>query len=71
MCIITFNTSINNYNKPTLSSKLNELVEELNKRLEKVNNENKDFTSFTQMWSAYNSSVQIHLESTQTSSDPL
>ncbi|CAO3608401.1 unnamed protein product [Cunninghamella echinulata] len=52
-------------------SKLNELVEELNKRLEKVNNENKDFISFTQTWAAYNSSVQIHLDSTKSFSDPI
>ncbi|KAG0167100.1 hypothetical protein DFQ28_000884, partial [Apophysomyces sp. BC1034] len=52
-------------------SKLNASVTELNERLETLNKENSDIVAIAQMWSSYSASVQIHLESTETLSDPL
>ncbi|KAL1930006.1 hypothetical protein VTP01DRAFT_1160 [Rhizomucor pusillus] len=51
-------------------SKLNEAVIELNDRLEELNKNNNDIVQIARMWSSYNASSQIHLESTKSLSDP-
>ncbi|KAI8065670.1 DASH complex subunit Dad4 [Gongronella butleri] len=52
-------------------SKLNSSVNELTERMKEINNDNVDIAKLSDMWAAYDSSVQIHLESTKSLSEPL
>ncbi|KAI7867262.1 DASH complex subunit Dad4 [Spinellus fusiger] len=51
--------------------KLNTTVKELNTRVEAMNKKNKDIAALAHTWSAYNASVNIHLESTKHFPEPL
>ncbi|GAB5588878.1 DASH complex subunit dad4 [Umbelopsis nana] len=51
--------------------KLNQVVTDLNERLEDINKHNNDIALIAQMWSTYGASVQIHLESTDNFSEPI
>jgi len=52
-------------------SKLNDALEQLNERLEEINEHNKDITIISRMWSNYNRSVLVHLDSTQSLAEPI
>ncbi|KAI9017924.1 DASH complex subunit Dad4 [Phycomyces nitens] len=52
-------------------NKLNGTVQELNKRLEAMNEQSKSIVALGQIWSAYNASVEIHLDNTKSFADPV
>ncbi|CAO0789670.1 unnamed protein product [Mucor circinelloides] len=43
-------------------SKLNKSMEDMNTKLESINKDNSDIALISDMWSAYNGSVRIHID---------